>query len=112
MEAYADYTFYKKDYKGASIPESAFDRLALEASFFIDYITLDRIEEPVIDKVKLATCAVAEVIKQHEKNDGKSSETVGKHSVTYNTKGTVDRRKISAATVYLANTGLLYRGLR
>ena len=111
MEAYADYEFYTKEYKGSTIPEKAFDGLALKASFFIDYITFNRVKAPVIDQVKLAVCAVAEEIQKHEKNDGKSSESVGKHSVTYNTKGTVDRKKISAANMYLAHTGLLYRGL-
>lgn len=113
LARYADYEFYKDKYLGQKIQESMFDALALQATNYINYITFGRIDqENAAEDVKLATCAVAEVILKNEESGGKSSETVGKLSVTYNTKGTAERKMYSAAYPYLAHTGLLYRGAR
>lgn len=110
MEAYTDYDFYREQYFGSSIPEQAFGSLAVRASSYVRYITFNRIEE-IADDVQMATCAAAEAIYKNEQNDGKSAETIGKHSVTYNTKGTAEKKIQSAVAPYLANTGLLYRGI-
>jgi len=110
MDPYADYEFYTKEYGGMAIPEKAFTRLATEASFFIDRITFGRVTEP-IDEVKLATCKVAEVLHRIERNDGKSSESDGSVSVTYDLRTKNEVRLNKAAVPYLAGTGLLYRGL-
>lgn len=118
MEQYADFTFYKNDFKGTLIgDETSFDRMAVEASFLLNEITLGRIREPV-EKVKMAMCAVAEIThKEYTQNneDQVASESVGPHSVSYikKTKSAEEyaKEKTKAAKTYLSGTGLMYRGI-
>lgn len=118
MQIYADFDFYRDTFKGTLIEDKdAFSRMAIEASFFINEQTLGRIDIPS-EEVKLATCAIAEVThKEYTQNneDQIASETVGPHSVSYvkNTKTIeeYDKEKSRLLRMYLANTGLLYRGL-
>ena len=122
---YAGYDFYLNDYKGSVIPDAPnYDRAAVEASAYIDYITHngtmdDVLPDSVMEKVKLAQCAVADVCYKQAQDDVAnvvSSESVGNHSVTYSVaKASYKQREIekySKARVYLRGTGLLYRGLR
>ena len=122
---YADYDFYINDYKGSVIPDApSYDRAAVEASAYIDYITHngtmdDELPESVMRKVKLAQCAVADVCYKQAQDDVAnvvSSESVGNHSVTYAvSKASYKQRdieKYSKAKTYLHGTGLLYGGLR
>ena len=120
---YADYDFYLNDYKGSVIPDAPnFERAAIEASAYLDYITHSRIKdltEEIMAKVKLAQCAVADVCYKQAQDDVAnvvSSESVGNHSVTYAvSKASYKQREIekySKAKIYLRGTGLLYRGLR
>ena len=120
---YAEYDFYQNDYKGSVIPDApAYDRAAIEASAFLDYITHNRIKElteALMVKVKLAQCAIADVCYKQAQDDVAnvvSSETVGNHSVSYAvTKTSYKQReleKYSKAKIYLHGTGLLYGGLR
>ena len=117
MEPYIDYEFYKNEYHGQTIPESDFLGLALEASYYLKRITFNRIETPS-DDVKLATCAVAEVVYKYQDIDGISSETVGNYTVFYGSAKrdgvgfSVENRKLEAAKMYLLHTGLLYAGVR
>ena len=120
---YAEYDFYTNDYKGSIIPNApAYDRAALDASAFIDYVTHNRIKDlsdEIMAKVKLAQCAIADVCYKQERDDVAnvvSSESVGNHSVTYAvSKASYKQReleKYSKAKIYLRGTGLLYGGLR
>ena len=121
---YAEYDFYLNDYKGSVIPDApSYDRAAVEASAYIDYITHngtmdDILPESVMVKVKLAQCAVADVCYRQAQDDVAnvvSSESVGNHSVTYAAKASYKQRdieKCSKAKIYLRGTGLLYGGLR
>ena len=122
---YAEYDFYLNDYKGSVIPDAPnYDKAAVEASAFLDYVTNNRIKgeelpSAVMDKVKLAQCAIADVCYRQEQDDVAnvvSSESVGNHSVTYAVSkvGYKQREleKYSKAKIYLHGTGLLYRGLR
>ncbi len=120
---YADYEFYKNDYKGSVIPDApSYDRAAVEASAYLDYITHYRISEDSPDevkvKVKLAQCAIADVCYRQAQDDVAnvvSSESVGNHSVTYAARVGFKQReleKYSKAKIYLRGTGLLYGGLR
>lgn len=112
MKQFVDFGFYKDSYIGDKILEPRFNALAIRATSYINYITFGRIDpENITENVKMATCAVAEVILKNDQSDGKSSETVGKLSVTYNTKGTAEKKMYSAAYPHLAYTGLLYRGV-
>lgn len=120
---YADYDFYLNDYKGSIIPDApSYDRAAIEASAFLDYVTHNHIKDladSIMVKVKLAQCAIADVCYKQAQDDVAnvvSSESVGNHSVTYAvTKVGYKQReleKYSKAKIYLRGTGLLYGGLR
>ena len=120
---YANYDFYTNDYKGSVIPDApSYDRAAIEASAYLDYITHNHIKgltDEIMAKVKLAQCAIADVCYKQAQDDVAnvvSSETVGNHSVSYAvTKVNYKQRdveKYSKARIYLHGTGLLYGGLR
>ena len=119
MDAYADYEFYKEAFKGSAIPDTAFDRVALEASFYLNSskCCMGRITDSVLadkknsEKIKHAMCAVAETIHVSNEKGHISSESVGKVSTTYSLKGgATEKKKYSLAGIYLADTGLMYRG--
>lgn len=115
---YADYDFYCNDYCGSKIKTAEeFNRMAVEASAYLNQITLGRIETPS-DEVKMATCAIADVyFNQYKAENEKevASESVGPHSVSYvkKSKTMIDyqKEKREKAMIYLSNTGLLYRGV-
>lgn len=118
MKSYVDYGFYSSVFLGTVIDSESFDRMALEASYFVRELTFGRIGENPSDDVKMATCAVAEIEfkeKKQNEEDQIASESVGPHSVSYvkKTKNTEEyaKDKIRAVQMYLSGTGLLYRGL-
>lgn len=120
---YADYTYYKDEYKG-NMPETDFERLAVQASAKIRHNTFGRVDqENIVEDVKLCTCAITEKLKGYDdiakKQGNKQSEKVGTMSITYNqvkTKKEQDIELYSIMKEYLANTlskdgvFLLYRG--
>ena len=121
---YADYKFYKSEYLGSAIPETAFAGVERAAGAYVNYLTHNRIvmadlPEEVQRRVKMAVCSVAEVCyKQVSDEDSNtvSSETVGNHSRSYAVvKKSFDdrqREKLINAKTYLHGTGLMYGGLR
>ena len=125
MTVYIDYTFYTTTYGGTVITAAEFPSLAAKASAFIDFITMDRVapyfeivgpsdeEEAIIERIKLATCAVMDTQKALDSAGGLvASESVGSHSVSYVTEKSQSplTKKSDAAKMYLAQTGLMYRG--
>ena len=114
---YADYEHYKGSYYG-KMAEEDFARLSRQASAFLDFVCFNRIEsvtdEKIMEKVKDACCAVADVCLLNEQGGGIAAETNDGISVTYvNGTGskTDDQRLRQAALMYLGNTGLMYRGV-
>lgn len=122
MAVYANYTFYTEQFMGTAIAQPDFDRLAMRASVLIDQVTFDRAAAVVaagtdtdtVDKVKMATCAVAEMLHKDESEGGEiQSERVGNLSVTY-VKGparSLISRTREEAKPYLWDTYLMYGGL-
>jgi len=125
MAAYADLTFYKTTFLGTAIADADFPALALRASAVIDQITFDRAaaiitaddDADTIERIQLATCAIAEEVQAQEASGGADaivSETIGRSSVTYDVgstrRQTAQKRLSNVARVYLGGTGLLYRG--
>lgn len=137
--AYADYAFYTTEYFGTSIQEPDFPRLAERASAFLDYYTQGRAENNAdMREVKMACCAVAErqqVIENAQavamagmeasmSSGGREvqTESVGSWSRTYSSNDgggwsaawaaseDMQAALAQAARMYLAHTGLLYRG--
>lgn len=120
---YADYNFYKTEYMGSLIPETAFAGAERASSAYIDYITHNRIPaadlpESVMVKVKMAVCAVAETCYKQlaDETPAVSSESVGNHSKSYAVANkSLDERqheKLVSAKTYLHGTGLMYGGLK
>jgi hypothetical protein len=125
MAAYADYTFYTGTFLGTAIASSNFPRLALRASAEVDKITFNRAapivtaatDTATIDKIKMATCEIAEELKKQDDaggSDGIVSESQGSYSVSFaanSSKTLSSQEKISkAARLWLSNTDLMFRG--
>lgn len=119
MTVYADYTYYVTSFLGNVIAESEFPRLALRASAVIDQLTFNRAASETTNTtaIKNAMCAVAEELQRQASADGVdgiASESQGQYSVSYLANS--DRSKSntaklqSAATVWLANTYLMFAG--
>lgn len=121
--AYTDYAFYRDTYSGDLIKdEIVFVRLALRASEWLDHFTFHRISQPD-DDVRLAVCAMAEVLfwqeKRKKKYDGReiASESNDGYSVSF--AGATDSERASltekelylAAYKYLSQTGLMDFGV-
>ena len=110
---YADYKFYKDEYMGSLIPETAFAGIERAASAYIDYITHNRIPasdlpESVMVKVKMSVCAVAEACYKQESDEDSttvSSESVGNHSKSFavvkRSFADREREKLTKANVLL-----------
>jgi len=128
MSAYANFEFYTTQYLGTTLIQAEFPRLAMRASAIVDQVTFGRAatvieaneDDETIEKIKLATCGIAELVKQLDKveNNGGgevASERVGNHSVSYVQNATAtmsdDEKFFRVAKLYLFDTELLYRGV-
>jgi len=136
---YADYSYYKDTYMGNAIAEEEYPRMATRAGQYLDYITMGLSKKNAdLEAVKMCACALAEnyqSIEAAEKLSLRSlqagtadtaevqSETVGSWSRSYRSGGDSAQGAAQAARegrsllldtarMYLANTGLLYRGRR
>jgi hypothetical protein len=93
------FEYYSSDYLGASVTESEFPKYELKARNYLEYITFNKVLEPMEDwvetKVKQVMCEVIDMIREHEDNlkllkqaqtkmlaSGIKSESVKSHSVT------------------------------
>ncbi|WP_252247441.1 hypothetical protein [Clostridium sp. ZBS4] len=117
MIGYSDYNFYKESFGGNTIPEGSFLKFNLKASAYINKITFGRVKklEEIPEEVKFAVCSTMEVMKKIEDDGGViSSETEGDHSVSYvdGISTMSEEKKIyETARLFLADTGLLYKGV-
>ncbi len=137
---YTTYEFYKNEYYGATIDESAFCEWESRAKRKVDYFTFNRItkerlsEEKLNKKIQLATCAVADLLFKinaaeqrqgiTETGEGKiiKSKSAGSESITYDTGNDIYTKVLTDAaaqkkltrdilTEYLSDTGLMYCGV-
>lgn len=120
---YADEEYYKNEYlcgKEAVI-NAAFDFYARSATAEIKRFTGRNVDEGNIsDCVKNCCCELAELVYTHEKSaaqsNGKSSESVGGWSVSYESKEQSDLNFSNAVSEciykWLNGTGLLFSGVR
>ena len=115
--SYADYEFYTKEYHGSKASEDLFENLSIRASKVVDKVTFDRADDS--RDVKLATCAVVDVIVMFEEREGIAAETTGNHTVSYGSSSqsnsrsgdtSLMKRMVDAAREYLPDE-LLYRGV-
>jgi len=126
MAAFADYTYYLDTYGGTLIPAEAFEKAMRDASREVNRYTLERAEAvlaansdlSLIEKIKFAACAVAEVIYQYGNQImGRrdiASESVGDHSVSYLSTDQLRANEVHALSEtiegYLGLTGLMFLG--
>lgn len=121
---YADYAYYTNTYKGTSISQDAFAALSRRASAFIDRLTYNRLNNgyAVTDAVKMAVCAVVDVLKEYEDARqealtaaGVKSENTDGYSISYQNaddiRATVESAMLEAAQPYLIYTGLMDRSI-
>lgn len=124
MNLYADYKFYTTTYKG-KLPKEEFEKSITKASAYVRRITFGRADDNAeMDEVKIATCAVCELLANDEKARSKhlgrvvTSENTDGYSVSYESGGngeTADellgRKIFDTLELYLMPTGLLYMGV-
>ena len=126
MAAFADYTYYLDTYGGSVIPAEAFEKAMRDASREVNRYTLERAEAvlaantdlSLIEKIKFAACAVAEVIYQYGNQlmarRDIASESVGDHSVSYLSTDQLRANEVHAISEtiegYLGLTGLMFLG--
>lgn len=106
------YFYYTDIYCGA-MAEEDFLRLQKRASAYLDYITIQRASAAGSQEaVKLALCAVADVMHRFEQRQVRSEQNDGV-SISYADSPAEDRAKAlyDAAACYLSESGLLYRGV-
>lgn len=110
---YEDYT---QIYGGSVIAAASWIRAYNQAEAMVSAMTFGRIRtevlpEDVRELVILAVCAAAEGIFQAGVSANISSENNDGYSVTYRAPDTVQTETWKTVTSYLADTGLLYRGV-
>ena len=111
-----DYSFYAGVFHG-TLPEKDFSRCAVFASAYLDELTGGKcsgsMPEQTLAKAKMAFCAVAEAYAVNGQGGEIAAEANDGVSVSYRSAATTPAQRLyDAAAVYLASTGLLYRGVR
>lgn len=122
MTVFADENFYKTKYLCGrkAVIDTAFNFYARKATQIIINYCGENIDFKIaVDEIKLCCCELAELLYNNEQSDGQCgilSETVGDMSVSYEnteiTKQILQKNIRSVVYSYLADTGLLYRGVR
>lgn len=111
-----NYSFYSKTYNGA-LDKAAFACLMLRAAAYVDELTMGRASGELNgdeqQRVQLAVCSVIDAMQVNEERGGVTSASNDGISVSYaaeDSKAT-GRRLYEAAALFLAPTGLMYRGI-
>lgn len=124
MNLYATYAYYISTYRG-NLTEEEFEKAIVPATAHVRRITFGRADQNMeLDEVKLATCAICDLLANDEKarsqHSGRTvvSENTDGYSVTYESGRNGDtaddlltRKIYKAAELYLEPTGLLYAGV-
>lgn len=119
MNNYTDYDFYKNKYGGDLVPSNEkFEFYCRRATRYIKNNTLGNVDEANIpDEVKMCCCELCELdyeLDNNNKPKGIQSEKVGEYSVTFestqNIKESYEKDQNKILRLWLADTGLLYRG--
>lgn len=124
MNLYADYEYYTSAYKG-NLTKEEFEKSIMKASAYVRRITFGRSDDNMeMEEVRLAACAVCDLIANDEKVRSKhsgrvvTSENTDGYSVSYESGGngeTTDdllkRNIFDTLLLYLEPTRLLYMGV-
>lgn len=111
-----EYSFYEEEYRGDRIQPETWPSLSRDAAAWLDAVTFGRVsddlDEQTINACRMAVCAAAEVLSNEREGGAITAETVGKWSRSYAADDRSRSRKLyDAAFAWLANAGLLYRGV-
>lgn len=110
-----DCNFYEIEFGGTLVPPNSFKRLKIKAIYYLKQFTFNRCVDTKFEvEVKLALCEMIDKLYTFEKDGGiKTSESVGKHSVSFKVQDntTLEKELYKIALIYLADTGLLFRGV-
>ena len=113
---YADYAYYTDSYLGSAVTEQEWPRLSIQASAYLDMITMGRIQrlKEIPDAVKNAVCAVVEIKKAQQSQGNITSEKDGNYAVSYTARSKKEQaeEQYNVAYEYLSCTGLLYAGVK
>lgn len=123
MNPYADERFYNEEYLCGkkAVMTTDFPYYARDATQKIRQFTGSNVDKDNVPEcVKMCCCEVAELTCGYEKSlaktGGKSSESVGGWSVSYESReqaAQAHKEQVRACVYkWLSGTGLLYRGLR
>lgn len=108
---YADFEYYQHTYFGdVIISEKDFNKCGSKAAAFLNSITFNRITENN-DSIKSCFCELCDLIELEPKNGGVASENNDGYSVVYDKDNPLEKRMYNVCKVYLAGSGLLYRGV-
>lgn len=110
-----DYDFYVEEYLGNKIPGESFPQYEKRAQAYLKMVAPLAVQQLERYEVKMALCAVADVLYTDDQNGseyGITSATNDGVSVTYATAKSSLQRSYDALALYLAGTGLLYRGVQ
>lgn len=121
MFPYADYEFYKEKAHGTA-PQDVFNAEVLEASFFLQYLTMGKSDKEQPEALQYAVCKITDMYIQEKtkRNNGIGgikSESNDGYSVSYSVEQKdgelleelLARKASDIARKYLINTGLLNR---
>lgn len=120
---YTDYRFYYEVYKGNQLTMEQWPAAAREAEAYIDLLTYQRLREgaPVTDEVRMAVCAVAEMVERYRaarasRADGLKSVSNDGYSESYADDAATNAQfaadKLAAADLYLPRSSpLRYAGV-
>ena len=119
MKLYADSDYYTESFyenmPECEIPSEERLMYLKKASAFLDSLFLhQKPQKPFCDELKSACCEIADCMYTYSQREGISSESNDGYSVTYSSAGgsnAVYKNMYAIAKRYLANTGLLYRGI-
>ncbi|WP_338557926.1 hypothetical protein QJR60_09910 [Paraclostridium sordellii] len=113
MDKHVDYKFYSEVF-GGKLSSKDFSLYEFKARKFIDTITFNRINKNNLnDDIKMAICISLDKLKKYDDEISfKSSESVGKHSVSYSEELVKNFKEnlYKEISIYLPND-LLYRGV-
>lgn len=108
MITYADTAFYTDVYHGR-LNGTELEKSLRRANAYIGTLML-RSPSSIPDEVKFAVCEIADIYNTEETRDGITSENNDGYSVSYDKSRSIENKVYDIAVLYLADTGLLYRG--
>lgn len=90
--------------------EEKFNHIKKKAEIYVNYILAGK-TLPDISESKDALCAVCDLIYNENERGGIKSENTDGYSVTFESESDFLSRVYDEIKAYLANTGILYRGI-